>query len=117
MKDKNQIVSNWLPRYTGVPIEEFGEHVLLTNFGGYLDHFARIMQVDVRGRRDFSRHDRHARGDERFARHSAVLVLRKDRVQHRVRYLVRDLVGMTLGDRLGREDVSLRCCHVCGFSD
>lgn len=50
MKDKNQIVSNWLPRYTGVPLEEFGQHVLLTNFGGYLDHFARIGGVEVRGR-------------------------------------------------------------------
>ena len=50
MKDKNQIVSNWLPRYTGVPLDEFGEHVLLTNFGGYLDHFARLMEVEVRGR-------------------------------------------------------------------
>src|SRR5690349_6876517 len=42
MKDKSEIVSNWLPRYTGVPVAEFGEHVLLTNFGGYLDHFARL---------------------------------------------------------------------------
>jgi AMP nucleosidase len=50
MKDKNQIVSNWLPRYTGVPLEEFGQHVLLTNFGGYLEHFARLMDVPVRGR-------------------------------------------------------------------
>jgi AMP nucleosidase len=50
MKDKNQIVSNWLPRYTGVPLEEFGQHVLLTNFGGYLDHFARFCGVEVRGR-------------------------------------------------------------------
>jgi AMP nucleosidase len=50
MKDKSQIVSNWLPRYTGVPIEEFGKHVLLTNFGGYLDHFARLTGAEVRGR-------------------------------------------------------------------
>jgi hypothetical protein len=42
MKDKNEIVSNWLPRYTGVPLAEFGEHILLTNFGGYLHSFARL---------------------------------------------------------------------------
>ena len=40
MKEKEQIVENWLPRYTGVPLDGFGEHILLTNFGGYLGHFA-----------------------------------------------------------------------------
>lgn len=50
MKDKNEIVSNWLPRYTGVPLEGFGEHILLTNFGGYLDSFARLTGATVVGR-------------------------------------------------------------------
>jgi len=50
MKDKHEIVANWLPRYTGVPLEEFGAHVLLTNFGGYLDVFARLTGAEVRGR-------------------------------------------------------------------
>ncbi len=45
MKDKNEIVSNWLPRYTGVPLDDFGEHILLTNFGGYL---ARLRAPDRR---------------------------------------------------------------------
>lgn len=50
MRDKREIVSNWLPRYTGVPLEEFGEHILLTNFGRYLDVFAGLMGGgDVRG--------------------------------------------------------------------
>ena len=49
MKDKAQIVDNWLPRYTGVPLDGFGEHVLLTNFGGYLGHFARLTGADVVG--------------------------------------------------------------------
>ena len=40
MKSKQDIVNNWLPRYTGVPLEDFGEYILLTNFGGYLSHFA-----------------------------------------------------------------------------
>ncbi len=49
MKDKHQIVSNWLPRYTGVPLEEFGEHILLTNFSGYLGTFARMTGAQVVG--------------------------------------------------------------------
>src|SRR3546814_12139458 len=49
MKEKEQIVENWLPRYTGVPLEQFGEHILLTNFGGYLDHFARLAGAQIVG--------------------------------------------------------------------
>jgi AMP nucleosidase len=50
MKDKNEIVSNWLPRYTGTAIEDFGKHILLTNFGGYLDTFCRLTGAEVTGR-------------------------------------------------------------------
>lgn len=50
MKEKHEIVANWLPRYTGVPLNEFGQHILLTNFGGYLDVFKRVIGGgDVRG--------------------------------------------------------------------
>ena len=49
MKDKEQIVDNWLPRYTGVPLDQFGEHILLTNFGGYLHTFARLTGAQVVG--------------------------------------------------------------------
>ncbi|WP_374604719.1 AMP nucleosidase [Arenimonas sp.] len=49
MKDKNEIVSNWLPRYTGVPLEEFGQHILLTNFSGYLGTFSRITGAKIVG--------------------------------------------------------------------
>lgn len=49
MAKKNEIVENWLPRYTGVPVEEFGEYVLLTNFKDYVDKFAAIMGTEVRG--------------------------------------------------------------------
>ena len=42
MKDKQDIVSNWLPRYTGLALSDFGAHILLTNFGGYLDTFSRL---------------------------------------------------------------------------
>lgn len=50
LKSKHEIVSNWLPRYTGVALENFGQHVLLTNFGGYLDTFARLTGAEVVGR-------------------------------------------------------------------
>jgi AMP nucleosidase len=49
MKDKQDIVDNWLPRYTGVPLDGFGEHILLTNFGGYLSHFAAMTGAQVVG--------------------------------------------------------------------
>ncbi len=39
MRTKEEIVSNWLPRYTGVPLDGFKEYVLLTNFDNYLDIF------------------------------------------------------------------------------
>ena len=49
MKEKSQIVENWLPRYTGVPLEEFGQYILLTNFGGYLGHFSRLTGAPIVG--------------------------------------------------------------------
>ena len=49
MKDTNEIVDNWLPRYTGVPLDQFGEHILLTNFGGYLNHFSRMTGAQIVG--------------------------------------------------------------------
>src|SRR6201996_5686210 len=50
MKDKQDIVSNWLPRYTGTALEDFGQHILLTNFGHYVDLFAQWHGVEVKGR-------------------------------------------------------------------
>ena len=32
MKTKEEIVNNWLPRYTGTKLEDFGKYILLTNF-------------------------------------------------------------------------------------
>ena len=49
MKNKQEIVDNWLPRYTGVPLDGFGEHILLTNFGGYVHTFARLTGAEVLG--------------------------------------------------------------------
>lgn len=39
MKTKQEIVENWLPRYTLHPLEDFGELILLTNFNNYVDLF------------------------------------------------------------------------------
>ncbi|MCQ2286450.1 MAG: AMP nucleosidase [Bacteroidales bacterium] len=47
--DKKEIVENWLPRYTGVSLDEFGEYILLTNFGDYVEKFAEIMHTKVCG--------------------------------------------------------------------
>ena len=40
MKTKLDIAKNWLPRYTGTEIDEFGDYLLLTNFQNYVDKFA-----------------------------------------------------------------------------
>ncbi len=50
MRSKKEIVDNWLPRYTGTQLVDFGQHILLTNFGNYVDIFARLMGVEVLGR-------------------------------------------------------------------
>jgi AMP nucleosidase len=47
---RREIVENWLPRYTGVPLEKFGGYILLTNFQRYVDLFAKAHKVPVRGR-------------------------------------------------------------------
>jgi AMP nucleosidase len=49
MKTKEEIVENWLPRYTGMALGEFGEYILLTNFRNYLDLFATWHNVEVKG--------------------------------------------------------------------
>ena len=50
VKTKSEIVKNWLPRYTGRPLADFGKFVLLSNFTSYVDMFADQFQVDVIGR-------------------------------------------------------------------
>src|ERR1035437_3419063 len=49
MKGKAEIVANWLPRYTGTPLEDFGKYILLVNFGNYVRQFAEWHKVPVRG--------------------------------------------------------------------
>jgi len=47
---RQEIVKNWLPRYTGLPLDKFGSYILLTNFQRYVDLFAKAHKVPVRGR-------------------------------------------------------------------
>lgn len=49
MKSKEDIVANWLPRYTGTPLEAFGKYILLTNFSKYVKMFADWNGVKVDG--------------------------------------------------------------------
>lgn len=46
---KSRIVKDWLPRYTGMPLEKFGEYILLVNFGNYVRMFADKHEVPVYG--------------------------------------------------------------------
>ena len=50
MKSRREIVLNWLPRYTGVPLKKFGDYILLTNFQRYVQLFAKWHRVPVEGR-------------------------------------------------------------------
>ena len=50
MKSKNEIVDDWLPRYTGLPLKKFSKYVLLTNFNTYVNIFAELNGVKVCGK-------------------------------------------------------------------
>lgn len=49
MKTKEEIVNNWLPRYTGRELKDFSEYILLTNFNNYVYMFAEMHGVPVLG--------------------------------------------------------------------
>ncbi len=49
MKTKQEIVENWLPRYTGQELKDFGEYILLCNFSNYITFFAHRHNVPVKG--------------------------------------------------------------------
>lgn len=49
MKTKEEIVCNWLPRYTGRKLEDFTKHIILTNFTLYVELFARQFDVPILG--------------------------------------------------------------------
>ena len=49
MKTKQEIARDWLTRYTGYPLEDFGENILLCNFHSYLKLFAETFDVPICG--------------------------------------------------------------------
>ncbi|PZX20701.1 AMP nucleosidase [Breznakibacter xylanolyticus] len=49
MKTKEEIVKNWLPRYTGRPLKEFSKYIILTNFTYYIELFSKWFNVPILG--------------------------------------------------------------------
>jgi AMP nucleosidase len=49
MKTKEEIVNNWLPRYTGRDVKDFSKYILLTNFDNYVQMFAKQHGVEITG--------------------------------------------------------------------
>lgn len=49
MKSKQEIVENWLPRYTGRELDDFEDYILLTNFSNYIEMFADKFDTKVYG--------------------------------------------------------------------
>lgn len=50
MNTKEEIVINWLPRYTGEKLENFGQYIIVCNFINYVEKFANQFQVPIIGR-------------------------------------------------------------------
>lgn len=50
MNTKEEIVNDWLPRYTGTALDEFGEYILLTNFRNYLTTFSELTGAPIVGK-------------------------------------------------------------------
>ena len=46
---KAALARDWLPRYTGLDVDGFGDYVLLTNFKNYVDAFAEKFDCEVHG--------------------------------------------------------------------
>ena len=49
MQTKIEIAENWLPRYTGTNLQDFGKYIILTNFKDYVDNFAMLMNAEIMG--------------------------------------------------------------------
>lgn len=50
MKTKQEIVENWLVRYTKRQLNQFDPYILLTNFNYYVEQFAAQFNVEIFGR-------------------------------------------------------------------
>ena len=48
--DRMKIARDWLPRYTGMPIDGFGDYILLTNFDYYVEQFAARFNCEITGK-------------------------------------------------------------------
>src|SRR4029450_9432896 len=92
----------------GGPVEAVLGPVVADPEDGPADH---VGDVDVGGGGDLPRHHHQPGGDQGLTGHAAGRVVAQDLVQDGVRDLVGDLVRVTLGHRLGREEVPVR--HVC----
>ncbi len=49
MKTREEIVKNWLVRYTQRPLDAFDDYILLCNFNNYVEKFAEILGTQVVG--------------------------------------------------------------------
>lgn len=49
MNTKEEIVKDWLTRYTGTKLSDFGDYILLTNFNKYVEIFAEMNKVPIAG--------------------------------------------------------------------
>src|SRR5688500_6910723 len=49
MKTKQEIVENWLQRYTGQSLQQFGQYILRTNFANYVKMFPEWHRVPING--------------------------------------------------------------------
>lgn len=50
MNTKEEIVNDWLPRYTGTELDQFGDYILLTNFRNYLTTFSELTNAPIAGK-------------------------------------------------------------------
>ncbi len=50
MNSKLDIAKNWLPRYSGTQIDEFGDYMLITNFQNYVNNFAEKFNCEIKGK-------------------------------------------------------------------
>lgn len=49
LQSRLEIARNWLPRYTGMPLDQFGDYILLTNFHHYVHAFAEQFGCSIQG--------------------------------------------------------------------